>query len=93
MDFGVVVVSVVAITATYQLAKKWIQSRERSGADPSLAAEVQALRQEVQQLRQQNNDLLLTVDNTFDRMDRRFSHLESGVALSAEERQQLGTRR
>ncbi|MFN3648654.1 MAG: hypothetical protein ACK47B_03650 [Armatimonadota bacterium] len=93
MDPGVVIVSVVGTLAVYRLAKQWIETRGKSGVSPGLSAEVAALRQEVQQLKQQNNDLLLTVDNSLDRMDRRVSHLETRLAGPAEERQQIGSGR
>ncbi|HTE19163.1 MAG TPA: hypothetical protein VK689_12375 [Armatimonadota bacterium] len=83
------VVAIVAIGCGTGLAVKFMEtaqaiftSRPRKG-DTELLHEVHALREEIRQLRSVNNDVVLTLDTTVQRIDRRIGHLESRVSLGA----------
>lgn len=51
----------------------------RLKAGPALEEEIQALRDEVGQLRRQNNDVILSLDHTLQRLEQRMAHVEDGV--------------
>lgn len=81
------VVAIVAIGCGTGLAVKFMEtvqgiftSRPRKG-DAELLHEVHALREEIRQLRCVNNDVVLTLDTTVQRIDRRIAHLESRASL------------
>lgn len=71
--------------------KSAILSRGKGRNDDALLQEMRALRAEMHALRQQNNEVVLSLDSSLDRMDRRFSHLEARIA--ADERQHVGSGR
>ncbi|MFN3648655.1 MAG: hypothetical protein ACK47B_03655 [Armatimonadota bacterium] len=70
--------------------KSAILGRAKGRVDDELLGEIRALRMEMQALRQQNNEVVLTLDSSLDRMDRRLSYLETRPQPQEPERRQIG---
>ncbi|MFN3648656.1 MAG: hypothetical protein ACK47B_03660 [Armatimonadota bacterium] len=70
--------------------KSAIVARSRGQNDDAVLQELRELRAEIGALRQQNNDVVLTLDSSLDRIDRRVSHLETRSRTAEPERQQVG---
>ena len=89
MDPFSMVVAIVTISCGTGVVVKVVEAvqaiatnrpRKRDG---ELLQEVRALREEIRQLRSVNNDVVLTLDTTVQRIDRRIAHLESRASLGA----------
>ena len=65
----------------------------------ALLAEIRALREEVQSVRRQNNDVMLALDTSLNRVDQRLTHVEtrgqlgSGASIVESEPAQAGLHR
>lgn len=70
--------------------KSAILSRAKGRLDDELLQEMRAMRGEMQALRQQNNEVVLSLDSSLDRIDRRLSHVETRPTSTEPERQQVG---
>ena len=57
----------------------YVTNSRRLKAGPALQEEIMALRDEVGQLRKQNNDVILMLDHTLQRLEQRMEHVENGV--------------
>lgn len=57
----------------------YVTNPRRLKSGPGLQEELQALRDEVGQLRKQNNDVILSLDQTLQRLEQRMAHVEDGV--------------
>ena len=75
----------------FETVKAAVSGRGNRKQD-ELVTEIRALRQEVGVLRQQNNDLILNLDTSLQRVDRRVEHLETRPQLPASEHQTVGHR-
>ena len=75
----------------FETVKAAVTGRSSKKQD-ELVSEIRALRQEVGVLRQQNNDLILNLDTSLQRVDRRVEHLETRPHLPAGEHQTVGHR-
>ena len=79
LEFIVVLVAINAVSKLLRERGKRVRSKDMD----RLVEEVRALREEVQQLRRQNNDVILSLDSTVDRLERRVSYVESQGPLGA----------
>jgi hypothetical protein len=83
MPEEVMVVAIVAIgcgtgivVAFLNTVKAAFTRRALKGQD-ELLSEIRGLREEMKQLRQVNNDVILNLDTTIQRVDRRLTYLET----------------
>jgi hypothetical protein len=81
-------VAIIAITCGTALLWRMVEPAKAvllrifsHGREEATSADIQALITEVRQLRQQNNDLILAMDTTLDRVDRRLGFVESRLQL------------
>ena len=89
-SFETMVVLLVLISSVTSVIK---QRQKTSRKDLALLVdEVRALKDEVRQLRSQNNDVVLALDHTVHRIDRRVSHLETRSSLSPGEERSFTSR-
>ena len=70
--------TVVMIT-TMALIYCYVTNPRRLKNGPGLQEELRGLRDEVSQLRKQNNDVILSLDHTLQRLEQRMEHVENGV--------------
>lgn len=77
MGFSEMVVAIVLITSVTGLLKEWGRRRGAQRGNGDLASELKGLREEIRMLRQQNNDVVLSLDSTVDRLGERVKLLES----------------
>jgi hypothetical protein len=82
MGFGEMVVAIVLITCVTQTLKEFARRKAPKKAQDAMLQELRSLREEVRALRQQNTDMLLGLDSSVDRMERRLGRLEERAALA-----------
>lgn len=87
MGFGEVIVAIVLIVMVGEVMKERAKSGRTGGNLKVLLNEIRDLKDQVRQLRQQNTDVILHLDNTVQRLDRRVDHLESHASLPSGEEQ------
>lgn len=88
MGLAEMIVAIVLIGCGSSVLKEFAKKRSRKG-DDALLKEMAGLRDEVRSLRQKNNELILTLDTTLDRVERRLANIESRTALGAPSTAQL----
>jgi hypothetical protein len=72
------------ITVTFiNMIKAAITGRGGKKQDAALLEEIRCLREETKQLSRQNNDVILALDTSMQRMDRRLQSLEGRAELPA----------
>jgi hypothetical protein len=82
MGFGEMVVAIVLISCVAGTLKEFARRKGPKKAQDAMLQELRGLREEVRALRQQNTDMLLGLDNSVDRMERRLGRLEERAALA-----------
>jgi len=75
------IVLIVGISAVREVCVTFAKNRAPKGLDTVLS-ELQALRQETRQLRQQNNDVILALDTSLHRVEKRLERLETLTPLA-----------
>lgn len=86
MGFFEMIVAVVLISSVAEVFKT--AARRSSGKELAvLLNEIRDLKEEIRRLRGQNNDVVLALDTTVHRLDRRISHLETRGLGAGEERE------
>jgi hypothetical protein len=78
------IVAIVFIVTIAEVAKE--RGKGSKNRDLNIVLqEIRELKDEVRALRQQNNDVVLSLDSTVQRLDRRVDHLETRASLPAGE--------
>ena len=89
MDPFTMIVAIVALGCGTRVICTFLgTTRSRAGKrsrkeEQALLREMQALREEIRQLRHQNNDTILNLDTTIQRVEHRLTHMEARERLEA----------
>lgn len=76
MDFWAAIVIIVIFSHLAGVMKEFARGRRKKG-DDAILRELRELKDEVRQLRRQNNDVVLSLDGSVQRLDQRLGYLES----------------